>query len=733
MSQALFEAAQAHLREGRMREALTAFAELTDASPEVPGYWRVRAVVQHQSGDAAAAAASIQRALDLDGGDPQAWLVAGHVAEDLGDRPSAEAHFRRATDLRPNWAPAWSGLGTLLLDEARPVEALESFQRALDLSPQSARAWNNLGMALVSQERIDEAVRAFNQAASLDPRYALPRFNLARIHDLRGDAARALEGAQQAAQIDPRHVDSQLLIGDIARRTRDYALATRAYSTAATLSPAPKAPLALADVLWETGQDAQASDLYRQVSVRHPASFKAMVASRLMLPAVYQGVAHLEESRLRYATGLEELEGMADRFRWSKARDALMDTRWTNFYLAYQGRPDRELQASYGRLLHAVLSRAMPAWFEPIARRDTSARRIRVGFFSYFFFNCTVGRYFASWIKSLDPARFEVFVYYTNPWIADDTREIAAAAATFRHVPGRPPDVVAQRVRDDALDVLVYPELGMNADTFPLAPLRLAPVQVAGWGHPTTTGLPNIDWFISSAAMEPAHAQEDYREKLALLPGLGTRYAKPAGEAGGTRADFGLPEDKRLYLVPQSIFKIHPDNDVLLADVLARDPQGCLVMFAATHDTITDRFVARLAPVLRERGIEPLGRVLMLPYMTHGAYLQLNRLCDVMLDTVHWSGGNTSLDALACGLPVVTMPGELMRGRQSRGMLELVGVPELIVRDAQAYVGLAVDIATDRERRAHLVARIEAGLPQLFERDEPVEAFARFLEEAVRL
>ena len=733
MSQALFETAQAHFREGRMLEALAAFAELTGASPEVPGYWRVRAVVQHQSGDAAAAAGSIQKALDLDGGDPQAWLVAGHVAEDLGDRPSAEAHFRRATDLRPGWAPAWSGLGTLLLDDGRPVEALESFQRALDLSPQSARAWNNLGMALVSQERIEDAVRAFNQAVSLDARYALPRFNLARIHDLLGDTARALEVAQHAVQIDPRHVEAHLLIGDVARRIRDYGLATRSYGAATALSPAPKAPLALADLLWETGQDAQARDLYRQVTARNPGSFKAAVASRLMLPAVYASVAQLEDTRLRYAAGLEELHGIADRFSWSKARDALGDTRWTNFYLAYQGRPDRELQASYGRLLHTVLSRSMPAWFEPIARRDVSGRRIRVGFFSYFFFNCTAGRYFASWIKSLDPARFEVFVYYTNPWIAEDTREIAAAASTFRHLPGRAPDMVAQRVRDDALDILVYPELGMNAETFALAPLRLAPVQVAGWGHPTTTGLPNIDWFVSSAAMEPAHAQEDYREKLALLPGLGTRYAMPAGEESGTRADFGLPEGKRLYLVPQSIFKIHPDNDVLLADVLARDPEGCLVMFAANHDAITDRFVARLAPLLRGRGIEPLGRVLMLPYMPHGAYLRLNRLCDVMLDTVHWSGGNTSLDALACGLPVVTMPGELMRGRQSRGMLELLGVPELVVRDAQAYVELAVDIATDRERHAHLAARIEAGLPQLFERDEPVEAFARFLEEAVRL
>jgi CRISPR-associated protein Csy1 len=356
-----------------------------------------------------------------------------------------------------------------------------------------------------------------------------------------------------------------------------------------------------------------------------------------------------------------------------------------------------------------------------------------VGFLSYFFFNCTAGRYFASWIHGLDRERFESFVYYTNPWVADDTRAIAASASTFRHLPGRPLDLIAQQVRADQLDVLVYPELGMNSETFTLATLRLARVQVAGWGHPTTTGLPSIDWFLSSSDMEPANAQDHYSEKLALLPGLGTRYARPGGEEEGTRADFGLPDGKRLYLVPQSVFKIHPDNDALIAEVLARDPQGQVVMFAANHDALTDRFVKRLGAEMKKRGLEVADRIIFLPYMTHGAYLRLNRLCDVMLDTVHWSGGNTSLDALAGGLPVVTLPGKLMRGRQSMGMLKMLGVPELVASDTEDYVARAVEIAGDPQRRAALSGAILANLGLLFDREEPVRAFNDFVEKAARL
>ncbi|HUP29483.1 MAG TPA: tetratricopeptide repeat protein [Usitatibacter sp.] len=733
MNEELLRQAREMHRAGRLSEALGAYRQLTAEEPEQAELWRLRAMAEHQHGRPGEARDSIRRAIDLQPQHAQAHLVLGHIAEDLDDTAQAEAAFRSATFMDPQWAPAWSALGTRLLDQGDVTEALACFQKAVELSPTMVRSWNNLGMAQLSLERIDDAVRAFNHAIGLDPRYALPHFNLARVHELRGEADRALASARQAVSLDPRHVDARLLVGDISRRNRDAKTAEESYAAAAALAPAATKPFtALADLYWEIGRVDQAQALYRQVESRHPGSYKAALGSRLLLPAVYDGLTHLQESRERYARGLEELHEITDRFHWKRPADALSEARWTNFYLAYQGGHDRPLQERFGDIASRVIGSSARQWMEPPARR-AGAGRIRVGFFSYFFFNCTAGRYFASWIHGLDRERFESFVYYTNPWIADDTRAIAGSASTFRHLPGRPLDVIARQIRADQLDVLVYPELGMNSDTFTLATLRLATVQVAGWGHPTTSGLPSIDWFLSSSEMEPEGAQAHYSEKLALLPGLGTRYARPTGEEEGTRADFGLPDDKHLYLVPQSVFKIHPDNDALIAEVLAQDPQGRVVMFAANHDALTDRFVARVGMELRKRGLEVKDRLIFLPYMTHGAYLRLNRLCDVMLDTVHWSGGNTSLDALAGGLPVITLPGELMRGRQSLGMLRMLGVPELVATDRGDYVRRAVEIAREPERRAAASATILANLDRMFGREEPVRAFNDFLAGVGRL
>ena len=110
-------------------------------------------------------------------------------------------------------------------------------------------------------------------------------------------------------------------------------------------------------------------------------------------------------------------------------------------------------------------------------------------------------------------------------------------------------------------------------------------------GIPTTTGLPEIDYFVSCAAMEPPEgAEATTARSWSLLPGLGTRYAMPRATPGRGRADFGLPEDRTLYLVPQSLFKIHPDNDELFAATMAADPRGVLVFFAAHYDAINAAF-----------------------------------------------------------------------------------------------------------------------------------------------
>src|SRR4029077_4640326 len=130
--------------------------------------------------------------------------------------------------------------------------------------------------------------------------------------------------------------------------------------------------------------------------------------------------------------------------------------------------------------------------------------------------------------------------------------------------------------------------------------------------------------------------------------------------------------------------------------------------FSGRHPAVTDQFMRRLQRTFAQHGVDIRESVRVLPQVAHDDYLRINLVCDAMLDTLHWSGGNTSLDALTCGLPIVTLPGAFMRGRQSAGMLKLLGVPELIARDRGDYVAIATRLIADVAWRRELSERIRA-------------------------
>ena len=267
----------------------------------------------------------------------------------------------------------------------------------------------------------------------------------------------------------------------------------------------------------------------------------------------------------------------------------------------------------------------------------------------------------------------------------------------------------------------------MSAKSMLLANLCLARRQCAAWGHPVTTGSEFTGYFLSCGAMEPEDARSHYSETLACLPGIGVRY-RPLDAHARTRAHFGLPSGRHIYLCPQSLCKIHPDNDALFIALVERDRGALIVFFEGQATGQTLAFAKRLEQGLRRRGVPPRQQFKFLPRMSRDEFLGVMSISDVMIDTLRWSGGNTTLDALACALPVVTLEGRFMRGRQTGAMLRILGIDELIARDQEHYVTLALRVGSDKPYRADLSARIRGGLSKLFDRHEPIAALARTLE-----
>jgi CRISPR-associated protein Csy1 len=269
----------------------------------------------------------------------------------------------------------------------------------------------------------------------------------------------------------------------------------------------------------------------------------------------------------------------------------------------------------------------------------------------------------------------------------------------------------------------------MTPLSYLLAAMRLAPVQCAAWGHPVTTGSDRIDYFLSCAAMEPGDAASHYTERLVGLPGLGVDYAMPPPAPASTdwRSALGLAQGAHVYVCPQSLFKIHPEMDSLFAQLLARDPQGVLLFFQAPAREVTLQFSDRLQRALRVNRIPALGQVKFVPRLDARDFRGVVAMADVVVDTMHWSGGNTSLDAIAAGTPIVAWPGRFMRGRQSAAMLDMMGLGQLVASSAEELIGLALDVASDRGRNTWLREQIRTQRGTLFERKEPIAALEQAL------
>ena len=553
-----------------------------------------------------------------------------------------------------------------------------------------------------------------------------------------GNIGSAIEIYEARVRTHPEDLAASRSLARRLAESRQFPRAEAAISEALALFGADTVLLALlVFVKQEQGLSEQARDIAAHAALHYPASLSFQFDSRLLLPMVYTDKADLLAHRQRFETGLAELEAMLPSLQQDATQIHTLAR--SNFLLAYQGENDLSLQRRYASILGSMIDAADPALRarqqpeQPAqidSPRSTASGKIRVGFVGKWFYACTAGNYFERWITHLDASRFERFVYYTGQTDDAVTARIGAAADHFVRLQGDAHSN-AQRIRADALDILIYPEVGMSTGSYLLANCRLARTQCAAWGHPVTTGSSMIDVYFSCRAMEPADYQTHYSERVVLFDGIGVDFALPGLAAIGSRADFGLPAAARLYFCPQSLFKIHPDMDAAFVDILERDHTAVLVFFQADSRAITMAFADRLTGALAIRDVRAKGQVKFLPRLSQHAFRQALRLADVILDPFHWSGGGTSLDAFAGDVPVVTLPGRFMRGRQTAAMLRMMNADALIAANVEAYVNTAIDIAGNPSLNHDLRTLISANKQALFDRHDLTDNFSRALLQLV--
>src|SRR6202158_5680931 len=333
----------------------------------------------------------------------------------------------------------------------------------------------------------------------------------------------------------------------------------------------------------------------------------------------------------------------------------------------------------------------------------------------------------------LDRDRFHVSGYYTS---ADRDGETDAAAALCERFVQGPLSLDAWRrvILDDAPHVLIFPEIGMDKVSAQLAAQRLAAVQCASWGHPVTTGFPTIDYFISSDLMEGANAAAHYSERLIRLPDLSIYYEpSDVPPVGIDRAQLGLRDNAVVYWCCQSLPKYLPQFDEVFARIAAEVPdcQFSFIEFGGGRG-VTAMFRARLDRAFEAAGLNAGDHCVFLPRLAPDRFVAAIGKCDVVLDSIGWSGCNSVLESLGHNVPIVTFAGEMMRSRHTAAILDMMDISETTARTIGEYVSIAGFLGRTKAKRTELSAQIENNKHRVYRDRDCIVALQAFLDGAVR-
>ncbi len=628
---------------------------------------------------------SYQSALRGAPDDPDAYLNLGAAQWKLGRLSDAATSLNQAIAIKSDFPQAHYNLARVRRDQNKLDEAAASLRRALELQPNYAEAHNQLGVVLGRQEKVDEAIACHRRALHQKPDLVEAHFNLGTLLDMQGQLAEAADCWRRGLELNPDFAEGFGNLGSL---------------------------------LTQVGQIAEAKECYLRALERHPNQgvWRLNIAS--LCPGVFGHGTDIVDYRSTLLAELETFAGAQPEFKLPPlATIACIPP----FNLQFHGYDDRPIREAYAKVFRSCFA---------TASATRSSGRPRIGFVVTDRHEALFLRSLGGVLERMNTDRFELVVMGS----ARGTKTLDAAlcnpAIKQLSLPAEFEQAV-EAIRAEQVDLLYYWEVATDIANYFLPFHRLAPVQCTSWGIQVTSGIPQMDYYLSSALVEPEDASTHYTEQLVLASTLLTYQRRaPLPDAPKPRESFGIEREQHLYLCAQQLGKFHPDFDPILAGILRADTQGVLV---ATED----RFGHFLGNQLRARWSAAMPdvaeRVLFVPYQSQAEYLNLVAAADVLLDPLHFGGVNSSYDGFSLNKPIVTLPSQFQRGRYTLGCYKKMNLTQCVASDANHYLDIAVALGTDARFRAQVTEQIERASPVLFEDMEAVREHERIFSTLVEL
>ena len=739
-------------QQGDLAGAERLFRQALDRRPNPEGFNNLGTVLLQQ-GRAADAIAAHRRAIALHPDYPAAHLALGNALKQHGELDAALAAYREAVRLNPVAADPHNNIGVALQRQGRLDEALAAYRAATTLQPGHAQAHFNIGVVLHEQRDLDAAAAAYRQVIALRPDIADAYNNLGTVLQDQGRLDEALAAFAAAIERRDDYAEAHFNRGVVLRAQGRLELALAAWRDAMARRPDYVEAINNAGIaLQELGRLDEAQATFEGIFRLRPAhaeafnnfgavllgqgradaalgAFQRALTLRPDYPEAFYNLGNawrelgkLEGAIAAYQSALRLRPDDADAFsqlayhRW-RACD------WTD-YAADQAKLIELVRGGAARVppFYLLATPATPAdqlacarrWIGPIAPpaenvfRHAAPRareRIRLGYLSADFHEHATAALAAELFEQHDRARFEIVAYSYGPDDSSPMRgRLMRAFDRFVDIRALSHRAAAERIRDDAVDILIDLK-GYTQHARPqIVAFRPAPVQVSYLGFPATMGAEFIDYIIVDDVVAPPSAQPFFAERLVHLSGcyqVNDRRRAIAPSAP-SRADCGLPRAGFVFCSFNNSYKITPDVFACWMRLLAAVPGSVLWLLEAN-----DLVARNLRREAEARGVDP-ARLVFAPRAPLPEHLARHRNADLFLDTLPCNAHTTASDALWAGLPVLTCMGDTFAGRVAGSLLAALGLPELITSSAVDFERAALALARDPRKLADLRERLRS-------------------------
>jgi predicted O-linked N-acetylglucosamine transferase (SPINDLY family) len=667
--------------------------------------------IRRAQGRHAEAKSSFQSALRLMPDYAEAYNNLGTVLEAEGNLAEAERHFRHALELAPDIAAAHYNLGRMQLAHAQLEAALASFQACLALAPDSALAYNQAGIALERMGQWQAALESFRRAVELDATLAEAHFNLAAMQAAVRDHESAIESFRRGLRLDPNDADAYYRLADSLRLTGQFEPALQCLDECLKrMSDAVKAYALKADIYSELGKASAGILCAQRVLSKHPDDVD-------VLTQCADFYCQMGDAK----TGVERLQ---ESVRLHPENPVLFSSML--FHLAYRPEYGADQLYALHREWGERYARPLAGQIEPLPVAQDQARRLRVGYVSVDFKRHPVGFLLEPVMAHHDHAAFELVCYSNTPDPDSLTERFKSLADEWRDIRGKSDEEVADLVRADRIDILVDLNGHTSGNRLLVFARKPAPIQASWLGYFDTTGVEAIDYLIADDYSVPRDGSQQFAEEVLRLPHSRFCYTGPPVAP----AVAPPPVLERGYLTFGSfnaLAKLNEGVIALWARVLRDVPGSRLVLKRKFFEDSATR--ERFTTLFAEQGVEA-SRLELRTGSNHEAMLKEYGDLDIALDPFPYTGGMTTLEALWMGVPVVTLAGESLLGRQSGSFLTAIGLERLIAQTEDEYLAIVKTLAQDLPSLSALRAKLRPTM-EASPLCDPV-TFTRNLESAYR-